>query len=64
MRQSVNQYLVENQFYDFRLISSYGFEKEDIDRLNVLLKEDIPVREIEGSVSTDVIVELDKVTKN
>ena len=64
MRQSVNQYLVENQFYDFRLISSYGFEKEDIDRLNVLLKEDIPVREIEGSVSADVIVELDKVTKN
>ena len=33
MVKTVNQYLTEKQFYDYRILSSLGFEQEDVDFL-------------------------------
>ena len=54
MRQSMNEYLKDNNFYDFRLISTLGFEDEDID----FLTENIDARYVEGSISFDIISDI------
>ncbi|SEA57547.1 putative ABC transport system permease protein [Pseudobutyrivibrio sp. ACV-2] len=56
MRTSMHKYLTENEFYDFRLISSLGFEKQDID----YIKEKISARAVEEGISFDIISEVDK----
>ena len=48
---SANQYLTDGQFFDFRLLSTLGFEKQDVEALRD--KED--VRFVEGAVSADII---------
>lgn len=53
MVQSANIYLTEKQFYDYRLLSTLGFEEEDVEALAV--KES--VRAAEGAVSADILFE-------
>ncbi len=48
---SANQYLTDGQFFDFRLLSTLGFENQDVEALRE--KED--VRFVEGAVSADII---------
>lgn len=55
MRVSMHQYLTENEFYDFRLISTLGFEKEDID----YLKANVSARAVEESISFDFIADFE-----
>lgn len=54
MRNSMNVYLIDNQFYDYRLISTLGFEDKDIEELS---KEE-NVRACEGAVFFDAIVDI------
>lgn len=49
-----NQYLEETEFYDYRLISTYGFEEEDVQSFAGLDE----VMSAEGSFSYDVIYEI------
>lgn len=51
MVQSADAYLTEKQFYDYRLLSTLGFEQEDVEALAV--KEG--VRAVEGAVSADIL---------
>lgn len=51
MVYSVDQYLKETEFYDLRLLSTLGFEKEDIEAFSG--EED--VKAVEGAVSADVL---------
>ena len=51
MIKTTDTYLKEKQFYNYRLLSTLGFEKEDVEFL--ASKED--VRAIEGAVSFDVL---------
>ncbi|MDE6318823.1 MAG: ABC transporter permease, partial [Lachnospiraceae bacterium] len=51
MVESANRYLEEKQLYDYRLLSTLGFETEDVDAL--AKKED--VRSVEGAVAADII---------
>ena len=53
LRVSMQKYFVDNEFYDFRLISSLGFGEEEID----YLKENIDARYVEESISFDVMME-------
>ena len=54
MRASMTDYLNELQFYDFRLISTLGFEQEDVDTL-----AGVPgARAVEGARSVDMVVDL------
>ena len=46
-----NDYLREQNFYDFRLLSTIGFEEEDVEQLTELEA----VADAEGSISVDVI---------
>ena len=55
MRESMLKYLTDNNFYDYRLISSLGFEEEDIE----YLKEHIVARAVEESITFDIIVDVD-----
>ena len=55
MRTSMHQYLTENEFYDFRLLSSVGFEQQDID----YLKDNLGARYVEESIAFDIITEVD-----
>ena len=46
MVNTINQYLKEKNFFDFHLLSTIGFEEEDIEvGLNVLLSELIKEKE-------------------
>lgn len=51
MVESADRYLKEKQLYDYRLLSTLGFEAEDVDALAE--KED--VRSVEGAVAADII---------
>lgn len=51
MVQSADAYLTEKQFYDYRLLSTLGFEEEDVEALAA--KEG--VRAVEGAVSVDIL---------
>lgn len=55
MRQAMQIYLDEHQFYDFRLVSSLGFEDQDIE----YLKENIEARNVEESISFDILADFD-----
>lgn len=63
MVKKVNQYLTDNQFYDYRILSTLGFEEQEVEFLS--FKED--VRAAEGIVSFDIMVNMnggnDKVLK-
>lgn len=48
---SENEYLTTGHFFDFRLLSTLGFEDTDVDAL----KEKENVRYVEGAVSADII---------
>ncbi len=51
MLASAGDYLTQNQFYDYRLLSTLGFEEEDVEALAA--KED--VRAAQGAVSVDIL---------
>lgn len=51
MVESADLYLKEKQLYDYRLLSTLGFESEDVDTL--AKKED--VRSVEGAVAADIV---------
>lgn len=51
MVESADLYLKEKQLYDYRLLSTLGFETEDVDTL--AKKED--VRSVEGAVAADIV---------
>lgn len=48
---SADDYLQKGQFFDYRLLSTYGFEAEDVE--NFAAKEE--VRAAEGAMSADII---------
>lgn len=58
MRQSMYTYLTDKNFYDFRLISSLGFEDEDICYLQTNIDEKV----VEPSISFDIITTIDETT--
>ena len=51
MVQTTQNYLEENQFYDYRLLSTLGFEQEDVD----FFAGQKDVRAAEGAVSFDIL---------
>lgn len=51
MVKSADKYLQDARFYDYRLLSTLGFEAEDVEAFAA--KED--VRAVEGSVSADIL---------
>ena len=51
MHASVDKYLVEQQLYDFRLLSAYGFEQTDVD----IIASKEGVRAVGGAYFADVI---------
>ncbi len=51
MVESADAYLEENQLYDYRLLSTLGFEEEDVEAFRA--KED--VRAAEGAVDADIL---------
>ena len=52
MRQTIDNYLKENNVYDIELVSTLGLTEDDIE----LLKENEYVSDIVGTYSTDVLV--------
>ena len=50
LRVSMHQYFKDNEFYDFRLISSLGFGEDEVQ----YLKDNIDARAVEESISFDV----------
>ncbi len=58
MRTSMHEYLKEQAFFDYRLISSLGFEEEDID----YLKNHIEARDIEPSISFDILADYNEMS--
>ncbi len=61
MRASMLKYLTNREFYDFRMVSTLGFEEEDIDYIREQLPE---ARAVEGTVSFDIIAEVGDNTDN
>ena len=55
MVKTVNQYLTEKQFYDYRILSTLGFEQEDVD----FLAKQKDVRYAEGVFNMDVLCNID-----
>ncbi len=51
MVESADAYLEENQLYDYRLLSTLGFEEEDVEAFRA--KED--VRAAEGAIDADIL---------
>lgn len=51
MVESADVYLTEKQLYDYRLLSTLGFEEEDVETLAA--KED--VRALEGAMTADIL---------
>lgn len=61
MRASMLKYLTSREFYDFRMISTLGFEEEDI----AYIREQLPdARAVEGTVAFDIIAEVGDNTDN
>lgn len=56
MLKSADEYLTEKQLYDFRLLSTLGFEQEDVEALAA--KEE--VRAVEGAFFTDILYQLEQ----
>ncbi|SFO43888.1 putative ABC transport system permease protein [Pseudobutyrivibrio sp. JW11] len=53
MRQAMQQYFKDTSFYDYRLISTLGFEEEDVE----YVAENVSARDVEGSISFDVLAD-------
>lgn len=53
MRQAMQQYFKDTSFYDYRLISTLGFEEEDAE----YVAENVEARAVEGSISFDVLAD-------
>ena len=53
MVRTVEGYLTEQRLFDFRLLSTVGFEKEDIDYLSEFAPEDV----VEPAITVDVLVD-------
>jgi putative ABC transport system permease protein len=53
MRKSTEQYLQKTEFYDYRLLSTVGFDASDI----AVLREQEDVKAAEGVISFDIIVQ-------
>lgn len=53
MRTSMHDYLKDKEFFDFRLVSTLGFEDEDIN----YLENNINARAVEPSISFDVLAD-------
>lgn len=51
-----NDYLKEQNFYDFRLLSTIGFDKEDVERLAGLNE----IADVEGTISIDAICSIEE----
>lgn len=51
MVRTTEQYFVKNSFYDYRLLSTMGFEQEDVD----FLKNNEGVQAAEGALSFDIL---------
>lgn len=51
MIRTTEQYFEENSFYDYRLLSTMGFEQEDVD----FLKNNMDVQAVEGALSFDIL---------
>lgn len=51
MVRTTEQYFVQNSFYDYRLLSTMGFEQEDVD----FLKNNEGVQAAEGALSFDIL---------
>ena len=56
MVYTMEQYYSDNAFYDYRLISTLGFEDEDVD----YIKDHTDAAAVEGAISFDAIVEKEK----
>ena len=56
MIKTAQQYLENTEFYDFRLVSTLGFEEEDVE----FFASQEEVRGAEGSVTWDVLYEIDE----
>ncbi|SHI62053.1 ABC transporter permease [Pseudobutyrivibrio xylanivorans] len=52
LRASMQQYFEDNEFYDFRLISSLGFGEDEIE----YIKNNIDARYVEESIAFDVMM--------
>lgn len=52
MTETVENFFQEQSFYDFRLLSTVGFEKEDVD----YLQKEFPSAHVEPSYTVDVLV--------
>ena len=55
MVKTTNEYFDEKTFYDYRLMSTLGYEKEDVE----FLAEQNDVRSVEGIVSFDILCSVD-----
>lgn len=53
MRKSTEQYLKKTEFYDYRILSTLGFDASDIE----VLREQDEVKAAEGVISFDIIVQ-------
>lgn len=58
MRTSMNDYLTDRAFFDFRLVSTLGFEGEDIE----YIKNHINARAVEPSISFDVLADYNEMS--
>lgn len=53
MAQTCEDFFAEHDFYDFRLLTTLGFEKDDVDEINELSF----IRDAEGSFGIDALLE-------
>ena len=51
MVETTGNYLAEQNFYDYRMLSTLGFEQEEVE----YLRQQAGVRGVEGTVSFDII---------
>lgn len=58
MRTSMHDYLEDKEFFDFRLVSTLGFEDEDIN----YLENNIKARAVEPSISFDVLADYEEMS--
>lgn len=55
MIETLDRYLTEQNFFDYRLLSTIGFTKEDVDKLS----EMEGIADIEGTISLDALCAID-----
>lgn len=56
MVETAEQYFEELQFYDYRLLSTLGFEQQDVD----YIADNADARAVEGAVSFDIIAQIEE----